>query len=211
MKVLEVGNQFNITHPEQRSCKTSYLTSANSLTPTITDRGQAIQRIDASAEIRGTKFSIPLFCDTGASIDITSAKTVRKRGINIDYRTIPQKIVDVQGNTIKLLGTATFYLHHEGHIRRLVVTVADNLGRDDEIVLSLGTLRQLGIIEEIGPKINTAKFAEGQTLYNDIYFEGDEAVNSATEEEPMSEKDKLLNDMKNRLIKGHEWMLNLSL
>ena len=161
VQVLEQGNKFNITHLQQRSCKTSFLDSANSLTPSVTDRGQALQWIEASAHVSSDRFDIPLFCDTGASIDITSAATARKRGVHIDFKDIPQKIVDVQGKSISLLGTATFFLHHEGYVRRLVVTVAENLGRDDEIVISLGTLRKLGKIEEIFPKINPAKFAEG--------------------------------------------------
>ena len=174
MKVMEEGNQFNITYPEGRTAKMSEHNSANNLTPTPTDRGQAIQWIQASAQVRGTQFWMPLFCDTGASIDIISVQTARRKGVKVDCKFIPQHIVDVQGNAIKLAGTATFYLHHEGHIRRLVVTVAENLGRDDKSVLSLGTLRRLGIIEEIWPRIKTEKFAEGETLFNDIDSDYDE-------------------------------------
>ena len=80
-------------------------------------------------------------------------------------------VVDVQGVFIHLLGTAKFYLHFLGHVRIIEVAVADGVAKEDEMVLSLHTLKRLGKVQESFPNIDLSKFAEEEPLFSDAGIE----------------------------------------
>ena len=74
--------------------------------------------------------------------------TVMKRGGRVEYKQMADNIVDVQGGSIHLLGTTKFYLHFHGHVRLIEVAVTEGVAKEDEMVLSLHTLKRLGIVQD---------------------------------------------------------------
>ena len=84
--------------------------------------------MEASGTKRGSKFDLPLFCNTGAGLDICSLKTAKLMGLKIHFDPQnPQNIYDVSGNNIQRVGFVVFYIHHEGYIKPMKITVAKNL------------------------------------------------------------------------------------
>ena len=73
-------------------------------------KGTTITYIDASTNISGYRFNMLLFCNTGASVDICSMKTVRKREARLECKQMASNIVAVQGGAMHLVGTDCFYL-----------------------------------------------------------------------------------------------------
>ena len=87
--------------------------------------------MEASGTKRGSKFNLPLFCDTGAGLDICSQNTAKRMGLKIHFDPkIPQNIYDVSRNNIQMFGFVVVYIHHEEYTKPMKVTVAKNLGRD---------------------------------------------------------------------------------
>ena len=83
-------------------------------------------------------------------------------------------IYNVSGNNIRIVGYTIIYLHC-GNLRKpLKINIAENLGRNGEVILSLRTLRRMGAIPDQWPVIDESKFAEwDDNLYSsfDTEFE----------------------------------------
>ena len=68
--------------------------------------------ITASATEDGEqKYSMSLFLDMGACINISSLKTMQNMNIQVDYNDIPSDIVAMQVGPINFKGRATFFIH----------------------------------------------------------------------------------------------------
>ena len=80
-------------------------------------------------------FNLPLSCDTGAGIDICSLTTAQMYGFRIRYEEGKHtNIYDVSGNNIRIVVFTIIYLHC-GKLRKpLKVNIAENLGRDGEVI-----------------------------------------------------------------------------
>ena len=107
--------------------------------------------IQASTRHYSGNFDLPVFCDTGAGIDICSLATAQMYGFRIRYEEgHNSNIYDVSGNNIKMVGYTIIYLHC-GKLRKpLKVNIAENLGREGEVIMSLRTLRRLGASQKNG-------------------------------------------------------------
>lgn len=55
-----------------------------------------------------------------------------------------------------MVGFTIIYIHHEGYIRPLKVSVTKNLERDGKLIVSLRTLHRIGTIPDKWPKIDTS-------------------------------------------------------
>ena len=117
--------------------------------------------VEASGSKRGNKFDLPLFCNTGAGLDICSLQTTKLMGLKVHYDPqSPQNIYDVSGKNIPMVGYTIIYIHHGDFVRPMKVNIARNLGRDGEIIVSYKTLKAMGMIPDQWPAINTDKFAQ---------------------------------------------------
>ena len=75
------------------------------------------------------------------------------------------------------------YIHYKGYIKHMKITVAKNLIRDGEIIVSYKTLRNMGMIPERWPQINTSKFAEwDDDTFDELDMEFEEEVNNLIKE-----------------------------
>ena len=117
--------------------------------------------IQATTSHYSRNFNLPLFCDRGASIDIFSLTTAQMYGFWIRYKEGKNtNIYDVSGNNIKIVGFTIIYLHSARLRKPLKINIAENLGRDGEVILSLRTLRRMAAIPDVCPVIDKTKFAE---------------------------------------------------
>ena len=58
------------------------------------------------------------------------------------------------------------------------INIAENLGRDGEVILSLRTLRRMGAIPDQWPVIDETMFAEwDDNIYSDFDTESEDEVN----------------------------------
>ena len=71
-----------------------------------------------------------------------------------------QNVFNVSGTKIKVLRFVIIYIHQEGLVCPLRVTLADNLGRENAVIVFLRTLKSMGVIPDGWLKINTQDFAQ---------------------------------------------------
>ena len=82
-----------------------------------------------------------------------------------------------------MLGFVLVYINHKEYTKPMKVTMAKNLGKDCEISLSYRTIRNMGMIPERWPQINTSKFAKrDKDTFDELDLEFEEEVNNLMEE-----------------------------
>ena len=112
-------------------------------------------------------------------------------------------IYDVSGSNIRIVGYTIIYLHC-GNLRKpLMINIAENLGRDGEVILSLRTLRRMGAIPEQWPVIDKMKFAEwNDNIYSEFDTKFKDEVNKVAAEGE-SAHDIACEEVRQRIIKRH--------
>ena len=89
------------------------------------------------------------------------------------------------------------------NLQPLKVSIAENLGRDGEVILSLRTLRRMGAIPDQWPVIDETKILEwNDNIYSDFDTEFEDKVNKVLAE-GASAHDIGCEEARQRIIKRH--------
>ena len=106
--------------------------------------------------------------DTGCSMNICSLSIIQTLKAEISPLKNNLQIVNASGGLLKIVGTATIYFHSQitsNKKKMLVCAVLD--GPEREVLLSLGTLKQLNLVHESFPRETVLSYIKDR--YNKGY------------------------------------------